>query len=630
MKDNTAAVHVQVPVEVTSFLLNEKRTEITKIELKQRVTVLLVPNKNLETPNYRLERLRHDDPRLENLQASYTMVDEQEEEVGITRREKTKAKQEPVIKGILPETPAPQPSPKAEATRDLSPASKPSPSVVVPVSAPVLGASAPAVAGGGFFSWVKKIFGGESASAQVAAALPIPVGIKPADTRDGRGDQEGRGGRGDQEGRGGRGGRGGRDSKRGEGRGDRPTETRGESRAEGNRGEGRGRRPDRNGDRPAGENPLRTEGSAAAPHDERNPRPPRDDNRGEIRTERASEGARGERGTERSDGRRGSRGEREPQRPASLAESAAGEPQRAVAAEAFVDTLPGADAPDAGEAQGERQGGRRRNRRGGRGGRDRDEAVAVGAEGGAEVVPTVAGNATPAATATTSTTEPDETASQAGGDVEAARAEGDEPGETRRRGRGRDRNRRERNPEAITNTQAAEPQGLTQGGALAVAAFHETEPSEQVPTTSPTESPFDTSRDGSPRAVAAAAYVQPVEAPASLVAASPSVVASRHVAVVAPAVAPATAPFVLPLDSLQAVAESAGLQWINSDREKIDAAQAAMASELAPVRVQRDRKPATAIDTGPLVLVETRKDLSQIKLPFETAAGRVTEADVPR
>src|SRR5512139_3410254 len=41
MKDNTAAVHVQVPVEVTSFLLNEKRTEITKIELKQRVTVLL-------------------------------------------------------------------------------------------------------------------------------------------------------------------------------------------------------------------------------------------------------------------------------------------------------------------------------------------------------------------------------------------------------------------------------------------------------------------------------------------------------------------------------------------------------------------------------------------------------------
>ncbi|MCW5636946.1 MAG: Rne/Rng family ribonuclease, partial [Rubrivivax sp.] len=107
MKDNTAAVHVQVPVEVTSFLLNEKRSEISKIELKQRVTVLLVPNKHLETPNYKLERLRHDDPRLESYRASYSMIEEPDDEVGITRREKGKAKQEPVIKGVLPDQPAP-------------------------------------------------------------------------------------------------------------------------------------------------------------------------------------------------------------------------------------------------------------------------------------------------------------------------------------------------------------------------------------------------------------------------------------------------------------------------------------------------------------------------------------------
>src|SRR5215212_3113976 len=147
MKDNTAAVHVQVPVEVTSFLLNEKRTEITKIELKQRVTVLLVPNKNLDTPNYRLERMRHDDPRLENLQASYTMIDEPEEEVGITRREKAKAKQEPVIKGLMPETPAPAAVPKPQP-------------IVVPAPAPVVAAPAPVPAGGGFFGWVKSLFGG--------------------------------------------------------------------------------------------------------------------------------------------------------------------------------------------------------------------------------------------------------------------------------------------------------------------------------------------------------------------------------------------------------------------------------------------------------------------------------------
>src|SRR5437762_2039983 len=151
MKDNTAAVHVQVPVEVTSFLLNEKRTEITKIELKQRVTVLLVPDKNLDTPNYRLERLRHDDPRLENLQASYTMVDEQEEEVGITRREKAKAKQEPVIKGILPETPAPKP-----AERPQPVAAAPAPATAAAERLPVARPAPAAAAGGGFFAWVDR------------------------------------------------------------------------------------------------------------------------------------------------------------------------------------------------------------------------------------------------------------------------------------------------------------------------------------------------------------------------------------------------------------------------------------------------------------------------------------------
>ena len=45
-----------------------------------------------------------------------------------------------------------------------------------------------------------------------------------------------------------------------------------------------------------------------------------------------------------------------------------------------------------------------------------------------------------------------------------------------------------------------------------------------------------------------------------------------------------------------------------------------MASEPPPMHVPRERPPAPVVDEGPLVLVETRKDLSQIKLPFETAA----------
>ena len=41
--------------------------------------------------------------------------------------------------------------------------------------------------------------------------------------------------------------------------------------------------------------------------------------------------------------------------------------------------------------------------------------------------------------------------------------------------------------------------------------------------------------------------------------------------------------------------------------------------EPAPVRVPRERKAPVVVDEGPLVLVETKKDLSQFKLPFETA-----------
>jgi ribonuclease E len=80
---------------------------------------------------------------------------------------------------------------------------------------------------------------------------------------------------------------------------------------------------------------------------------------------------------------------------------------------------------------------------------------------------------------------------------------------------------------------------------------------------------------------------------------------------------PRVQPFVLPTDELVAVAQGAGLEWVNSDDEKIRAAQAAIAAEPVPIRVPRERKPAPVIDEGPLVLVETVKDLSQMRLPFE-------------
>jgi ribonuclease E len=87
--------------------------------------------------------------------------------------------------------------------------------------------------------------------------------------------------------------------------------------------------------------------------------------------------------------------------------------------------------------------------------------------------------------------------------------------------------------------------------------------------------------------------------------------------------APATppAPFVLPVGSLQQLADGAGLIWVHSDPDRVRQVQEAIAAEAPPVHVPRERRPLVVEDVGPLVLVETRRDLSQMKLPFETTAG---------
>jgi ribonuclease E len=80
---------------------------------------------------------------------------------------------------------------------------------------------------------------------------------------------------------------------------------------------------------------------------------------------------------------------------------------------------------------------------------------------------------------------------------------------------------------------------------------------------------------------------------------------------------PKVRPFDLPMADLIQVAEGSGLQWVNSDAQKIAAVQAAIASEPRPVRLPRERPPAIVVDDGPLVLVETKRDLRDMQLPFE-------------
>jgi ribonuclease E len=101
MKENTASVICQVPVDVAAFLLNEKRTEIAKIEIKQCISVIIIPNKSLETPHYDLERIKQDDERLDQSIASYKLTQKFEEPSQVAKRSQNGMnKQVPVIKSV--------------------------------------------------------------------------------------------------------------------------------------------------------------------------------------------------------------------------------------------------------------------------------------------------------------------------------------------------------------------------------------------------------------------------------------------------------------------------------------------------------------------------------------------------
>ena len=152
MKENTAAIHTQVPVEVAAFLLNEKRPEVIKIETRFKVNVLMIPNKHLETPHYKLERLRHDDPRLDDQKASYVMAEEaaRELETDTTVSKKdadVKVRPEAAVKGITPNAPAPVSQPR-----------------------PARGEPAKVESSGGFFGFIKSLF-----SSSTPEAKPEPV-----------------------------------------------------------------------------------------------------------------------------------------------------------------------------------------------------------------------------------------------------------------------------------------------------------------------------------------------------------------------------------------------------------------------------------------------------------------------
>jgi len=484
MKDNTAAVHAQVPVEVASFLLNEKRTEIAKIEIKQRLNVLLVPNKTLETPNYRLERLKHDDPRLDNIQASYKMAEDIEDPTAVTRRSQEPTNQQsPVIKGVLPDAPAPvaPPKPVAEPTTEVKPPSA---------------AAGQAPAEKGFFGWIKGLFGGGSTatpSTAQPAASPSASPDKKEANRESR-QSDGR-----------RGGRRGERSDRGD----------------------RGEREER------GDKPARAE------------RPPR-----ETRSS--------ERVTERSERNRGPRAERTPrtERDNAAATPEAVNPTAGPNGEA---TAVPTDRPARAEREGRRERGEGRRERGERRPRQGESNNSANSAQGTDGLS--ANEASGLASHSALQGEPSALSNQQGDTSPSQAPDVQERRERRSRDRyGRERHERQdrsSSPEAPTPAASAEP---ASGGA---------------PTVAP---------------------------------------ASRNAM-------PKVGSYDLPLQALNDLAQHSGLEWVHSNADRVAQVQAAIAAEPRPIHVPRERPPVVVVNEGPLIMVETRKDLRQMSMPFDPPAS---------
>src|SRR5437660_1506562 len=177
MKENTGAVHAQVPVDVSSFLLNEKRAEIQKLEARLKVNIVLVPNPHLETPHYKVQRLRHEElNEMEHVPSSYELVERPEEpKAPGEEAEPKRERQVAVVQGITPDQPAPMPQ------------ARPQPAVRAPQPQPPAVQAAPSETHAGI---INRLFGWFKADSAAPAPAPVKSISPPPPPREPRRDPQ--------------------------------------------------------------------------------------------------------------------------------------------------------------------------------------------------------------------------------------------------------------------------------------------------------------------------------------------------------------------------------------------------------------------------------------------------------
>src|SRR5690349_16704964 len=111
MKENSARVIAQVPVDVATFLINEKREMISEIEARNTVDTLIVPNANLETPHYLVERIRISDMGEQQQQKhSFELATAKKETFVPEKKAAPLPSEQPAVRNVdvIPDTPVPK------------------------------------------------------------------------------------------------------------------------------------------------------------------------------------------------------------------------------------------------------------------------------------------------------------------------------------------------------------------------------------------------------------------------------------------------------------------------------------------------------------------------------------------
>ncbi|HVY22379.1 MAG TPA: Rne/Rng family ribonuclease [Steroidobacteraceae bacterium] len=116
-KERTSKVIAQLPVDVATFLINEKREWLNDVEARNKAEIILVPNKYMETPAYEIRRIRDDETEQVEGNSSYVLAEQPKLDVDavVNRQEQKVVIQQPAVTNVVPTTPAPPIAEKPKA-----------------------------------------------------------------------------------------------------------------------------------------------------------------------------------------------------------------------------------------------------------------------------------------------------------------------------------------------------------------------------------------------------------------------------------------------------------------------------------------------------------------------------------